>query len=67
MEQSKIIDTRETYSASKAFFHRCGRTGVDDVELIAGDGSNLVLTADHGDLGRHGFGRRVRISGTAVM
>ena len=39
---------------------------MDDVELIAGDGSNLVLTADHGDLGRHGFGRRVRISGTAV-
>ena len=23
--------------------------------------------ADHGDLGCHGFGRRVRISGTAVM
>ena len=41
--------------------------GVDEVELIAGDGSKLVLTADRGDLGRHGFGRRVRISGTAVM
>jgi hypothetical protein len=40
---------------------------VDDVELIASDGSNLVLTADHGDLGCHEFGRRVRISGTAVM
>ena len=51
----------------KASFHCLGRTGVDDVELIAGDGSNLVLTADHGDLGRHGFGRRVRISGTAIM
>ena len=53
--------------ARKASFHRRGRTGVDDVKLIADDGSNLVLTADHGDLGRHGFGRRVRISGTAVM
>ena len=41
--------------------------GVDDVELIAGDGSNIVITADNGDLGHHGFGRRVRISGTAVM
>ena len=40
---------------------------LDDIELITGDGSNLVLTADRGDLGRHGFGRRVRISGIAVM
>ena len=40
---------------------------MDDVELIARDGSNLVITANHGDLGRHGFGRRVSISGTAVM
>ena len=53
--------------ARKASFHRRRRTGVDDVELIAGDGSNLVLIADRGDLGCHGFGRRVRISGTAVM
>ena len=29
---------------------------VDDDEMIAGDGSNLVLTADRGDLGHHGFG-----------
>ena len=53
--------------ASKASFHHRRRTGVDDVELITGDGSNLLLTADHGDLGLHEFGRRVRISGTAVM
>ena len=31
--------------------HRRGSTGVDDDELIAGDGSNLVLSGDHGDLG----------------
>ena len=53
--------------ASKACFHRRGSTGVDDIELIVGHGSNLVLTTYHGDLGRHGFGRRVRISGTTVM
>ena len=35
--------------------------------VVAHGGSKLVLTANHGDLGRHGFGRRVRISGTAVM
>ena len=55
------------FEARKASFHRRGSTGVDDVELIAGDGTNLVLTADRGDLGRYGFGRRVRISGTAIM
>ena len=46
---------------------RRGSMNVDDDELIIVDGSNVVLTADHGDLGGHGFWRRVRRSGTGVM
>ena len=44
------------------FHHAWESKTLDEDELIAGDGSNLVLSGDHGDLGVHGFWRRVRRS-----
>ena len=65
-DQFIIIYTRgsETVKAWLARFLRMfnSSTCVDDDELIVGDGSNLVLRGDHGDLGGHGFWKRVRRS-----